>query len=464
MGASESFERIREICDKFENYQPNKGLKILNEALYQKRMTTMSKRRVALVDDFFDMFVAPHMEEIYQKAEQSLENQLQSKNQRQEQRQGQEPGQDQGQGQGQGQDQGQGQEKNESQDGAKGEEKGDNSGSGSGGKEEGEENGENQNFPSTGQFNLPDTDIYRPKLTEEKIKELLDKAESIRDLKKKAEENDISVNNLPDKDKDDEALSEALQILAKEDDKERIFVPNYDLETAFEKPLKQVYIEPNKETVIDRSSLVNANQFADSLIIKSMRSHNMKKYACKPPHFDDGCVICDELSKEIARGKNKNFYTTCVFVNDKANEKIGFAGIIYNKSNQNTIILADFDVCEEDREKLSKNGVFYVNVCEVDNKGDYGIISKFLTRQTLMSGDIKNGHLISSLMLRVDPKLAIDGADQGAEESVALELCNFVRNMNDAEKQNIDALQLTSVEYEPDVPFKAALNQKLKGR
>ena len=76
MGAAECFERIREICDKFETSQPNKGLKILNETIYNKRMTAMSRRRVAMTDEFFDLFVAPHMEDIYKAAEKQLEDQV----------------------------------------------------------------------------------------------------------------------------------------------------------------------------------------------------------------------------------------------------------------------------------------------------------------------------------------------------------------------------------------------------
>ena len=76
MGAAECFERIREICDKFETSQPNKGLKILNETIYNKRMTAMSRRRVAMTDEFFDLFVAPHMEDIYKAAEKQLEEKM----------------------------------------------------------------------------------------------------------------------------------------------------------------------------------------------------------------------------------------------------------------------------------------------------------------------------------------------------------------------------------------------------
>ena len=102
MGAAECFERIREICDKFESSQPNKGLKILNETIYNKRMTAMSRRRVAMTDEFFDLFVAPHMEDIYKAAEKQLEDQVsQMQNQQQSGQNGSSSQQGQ-QGQGQG--------------------------------------------------------------------------------------------------------------------------------------------------------------------------------------------------------------------------------------------------------------------------------------------------------------------------------------------------------------------------
>ena len=324
MSAGESFERIREICDKFETSQPNKGLKELNAALYKNRMTTMSRRRVDMVDDFFDMFVAPHMEEIYEKEEKKLNQQIeQAQNSQQGQGQGQQ-GQGQGQGggkmsgmppllppaspgsqqtkeqqskqnqqngqgqeqdqqqgnnqnqnqngqggQGQEQDQQQGNNQNQNQNGQGGQgqeqdqQQGNNqnqnpNGQGGQGREQDQQQGNNQNqnqngqggqaqgqnqqqgtqnqgqqqgssqgqngqsgqntgeqsnnnsgqqngqFPDTRQFELPDTDIYRPKMTEERAKELLEKAESIRELKRKAEENGIKANDLPDHEQDNE--------------------------------------------------------------------------------------------------------------------------------------------------------------------------------------------------------------------------------------------------------------------
>lgn len=299
MGAAECFERIREICDKFETSQPNKGLKILNETIYNKRMTVMSRRRVAMTDEFFDLFVAPHMEDIYKAAEKQLEDQVSrmqnqqqsgqngSSSQQGEQSEGQgtsnrqqgsaqnqqqensgqqqnsssaqpnqsQGGQEQGQpqqsqsGQGQGQPQqsqsgqgqpqqsqsGQGQSQsgqgagsgmpgmpplptppmgNQNQQGRgfgnetgqqqsnTGQQQSDNGQSGSpqssGNSNQSQQHG-NSGFPDTGQFRLPNTDIYQPRLSDGQIKELLEKAESIRELKRQAGENGMKANDLPNR-------------------------------------------------------------------------------------------------------------------------------------------------------------------------------------------------------------------------------------------------------------------------
>lgn len=287
MGAAECFERIREICDKFETSQPNKGLKILNETIYNKRMTAMSRRRVAMTDEFFDLFVAPHMEDIYKAAEKQLEDQVsQMQNQQQsgqngsssqqgEQSEGQgtsnrqqgsaqnqqqensgqqqnsssaqpnqsQGGQEQGSPQqsqsGQGQPQqsqsGQGQPQsgqgagsgmpgmpplptppmgNQNQQGRgsgnetgqqqsnTGQQQSDNGQSGSpqssGNSNQSQQHG-NSGFPDTSQFRLPNTDIYQPRLSDGQIKELLEKAESIRELKRQAGENGMKANDLPNR-------------------------------------------------------------------------------------------------------------------------------------------------------------------------------------------------------------------------------------------------------------------------
>lgn len=261
MGAAECFERIREICDKFETSQPNKGLKILNETIYNKRMTAMSRRRVAMTDEFFDLFVAPHMEDIYKAAEKQLEDQVSrmqnqqqsgqngSSSQQGEQGEGQgtsnrqqgsaqnqqqensgqqqnsssaQPNQSQG-GQEQGQPQqsqsGQGQPQ-QSQSGQGQSQSGQGAGSGmpgmpplptppmgnqnQQGRGSGNETGQQQSNTGqqqsdNGQFRLPNTDIYQPRLSDGQIKELLEKAESIRELKRQAGENGMKANDLPNR-------------------------------------------------------------------------------------------------------------------------------------------------------------------------------------------------------------------------------------------------------------------------
>ena len=57
----------------------------------------------------------------------------------------------------------------------------------------------NSGFPDTSQFRLPNTDIYQPRLSDGQIKELLEKAESIRELKRQAGENGMKANDLPNR-------------------------------------------------------------------------------------------------------------------------------------------------------------------------------------------------------------------------------------------------------------------------
>ncbi len=221
MGAAECFERIREICDKFETSQPSPRLKNLNEKMYKTRMASMSKRRAAMVDDFFDMFVEPHMEELYKEAEkqfdeQNKQKQSQMQNQQQESQQGQGSSQDQQQEsqQGQGSSQEQQQENQQGQGSSQEQQQESQQGQGSSQEQQQEsqnnqdngqsENAENQSasnsmpegFPPMEQFELPDTESqYRPKLTEEEIKELLEKAENLQDLKKLLEKSEQNKDN-----------------------------------------------------------------------------------------------------------------------------------------------------------------------------------------------------------------------------------------------------------------------------
>ncbi len=268
---------------------------------------------------------------------------------------------------------------------------------------------------------------------------------------------------------DDNTLLEVTQQLAKENDEQNIYVPNYDLETAADKPFKPTYIAPLKEgdgKRLNREDLITANQFADSFSIKSVRNYNIKKYQKELPHTDLGqdSEYGDAVSREIAMGQNKSFFTTCVLVNDTKDEKVGLASVIYNKANQNAVILADFDVSEDDRRNLKKSGVFYVNITEANQKNDYSIIANYLSEQTKFHDGISNSHLVSSLMLRIDPELATGNSGNEDASQLCQYLKNMAENMKDEDWENLDVLQLTNVEYEKDVPVAAALSKKLKGR
>lgn len=171
MSSTEAFEEIRKICNQFEELQPSKSLKLLSEELYQKRMSSLSQKRARMVDEFFDKFVAHHMEPLYKEAENSVDNMLeQTKHlrndrsnqgqERQNQDQGQngqendsQEGQNQGQGQNpeenegeerQNQDQGQNPKENEDQEGQ-------NQGQGQNPEENEGQEGQNQGQGQNGQ-------------------------------------------------------------------------------------------------------------------------------------------------------------------------------------------------------------------------------------------------------------------------------------------------------------------------
>ncbi|MCM1324587.1 MAG: hypothetical protein NC218_10735 [Acetobacter sp.] len=238
MNSAESFERIREICNKFETSQPSPKLKSLNAKIYQTRMTSMSKRRAAMVDEFFDLFVAQYMDELYKQAEKDIDNQMNNQSQ-----QNQQQSDDQGnlqQSQQQSSDQGNLQQQNQQQS---------------------DDQDDNQDtnmssFPSTEQFHLPDTDKqYRPQISNEKAEEILSEAEDIKELLEKMQAENEKNKETTDSDKDKQsAVSQNQQVdNDDEDDKgekrENLedFIPQNDYPTLVEiEQMKKPDLDKNK--------------------------------------------------------------------------------------------------------------------------------------------------------------------------------------------------------------------------
>lgn len=267
-------------------------------------------------------------------------------------------------------------------------------------------------------------------------------------------------NLLPEDVFDDDTLLEATKMLAKEDDLEHILVPNHDIETTVDEPLLKTYIASTEKTQLNREDLVSAAQFADSLIYKNMRKYNIRKFADEKPQLDEG--YGNQTSHHIALGKDNNFFTTSVLVNDKENQDIGFASIVYNKGNQNTLVLANFEVENDCRAKLSKNGVLFVNLkrekSDADAERDYKLIANYLKDQTDQCADsnVKPSDIVSSLMLRIEKDLA--------EEGTVEDYCQYLQGLSGEELAVCDAVQLSNIGYEDNQTLQQVMAKNIKGR
>lgn len=263
----------------------------------------------------------------------------------------------------------------------------------------------------------------------------------------------------PDDVFDDDTLLEVVQLMAKEDDMKHILVPNHNIETTIEEPVLKTYIASTQKQQINREELITVAQFADSMIYKNMRKYNIRKYADEKPELSatDG----NRLSRRIAEGKDDNFFTTSVLVNDTKNNDIGFASIVYNKSNQNTMILSNFDINADCRAKLSKSGVLFVNLkrekSEAETERDYKLIAKYLQEQTNLcpNSEVKPSHIVSSLMLRIEKDLAEDGTIE--------DYCQYLQGLSSEEISMCDTVQLTNIGYESNTSLQQVMTKR-KGR
>lgn len=289
-----------------------------------------------------------------------------------------------------------------------------------------------------------------PNVALDEIKEVL-----IQSINREYEE-----NLQPDDVFDDESLLEAVQMMAKEDDMKHIFVPNHDIETTVDAPVLKTYTSSTGEMSVNREELITTSQFVDSLIYKNMRKSNVRRFAEEKPQLgeEDG----SKYSRRIALGKDDNFFTTSVLVNNKEKEDIGFASVVYNKGNQNTLILANFDIKPESRAKLSKNGVLFVNLNndkdDAAAERDYKLIAGYLKDQTdqCADSDVTPSHIVSSLMLRIEKDLA--------EEGTVEDYCQYLQGLSGEELCCCDAVQLTNIEYEENKTLQQVMAEKRNGR
>ena len=251
---------------------------------------------------------------------------------------------------------------------------------------------------------------------------------------------------------DEESLGEALKMLG-ENGKERNFViPNLDKRKSSFEPLKAVYLAQGKQNDgIEREELLTVNEFANSFILKQMRSRNMKRIANEKVNIPDGVDVNNEALK-IANGEHEIFQTTTVMLNDEAQEKIGMAHIIYNKSTDYAFVLSDFDVSPRVRTALSENGAFFVNCEHLEE--EFKVISSELRKQL---GGVQEDAIANAIMLRIDLDLATVSEVYG-------ELDNFFQFVTQEDgmcpPEKVDAVMLTSKEFSQNIPIRDILKNK----
>lgn len=266
----------------------------------------------------------------------------------------------------------------------------------------------------------------------------------------------------PDDIFDEETLSEAIELMAKDEDKSYMLVPNLDIATTPEKPLLKKYLTRD---AVYRKDLITTEQFVHSLIHKNMRKYNIRKYAMQKPVLER--CYGNEISRRIAMGEDDVFFTTTVCVNnEKKNDAdidtIGVASIIYVKVTDEMLILANFDIDKQTTRRLKENGVVFLGNVLKDYDRDSrdkaevyvgGKVSRY-------GGEIKVSDVVSSLMLRLDRELADGGT--------IFDYCGYVSCMflpNDKTLRRF--VSLTNVEYKEsnvNQDIITALNAHKNGR
>lgn len=240
-------------------------------------------------------------------------------------------------------------------------------------------------------------------------------------------------------------LNEEVIISALEMIKEKpvgITVPNFELETINENPLKQVFLlNAKKGTTINPENLINTNQFADSFIISKLRANNLRQYWKDRPQIDSENISASQKSYEIAAGNHPKIAVTTVLVNDYG--RTGAAHIIHNKEKDNTIILSDFEISDEDKKGLSKSNVFFTNI--TDNLTDKKISQIELACSMLLrETECTVGDVAGAVMVRIAPDLA--DPDQSIKD-----LCLYLNGMSKSQELPPYASQITNINYRSDM-------------
>ncbi len=258
---------------------------------------------------------------------------------------------------------------------------------------------------------------------------------------------------------DDETLLEASKMFSQIDELKHIFTPNHNLETSSKTPVLKTYVSSQQKEPLNRDELITTSQFVDSLIIKGMRKQNIRKYAQEIPNVgkEDG----SPASRCIAFGSHPDFFATSVVMNNNKDNSYGFASIVYNKQNNQALVLSNFEISPTKKSQLSKSGVLFVNITkkqsEKQTSENYEIINNYLQSQIKQyDSELTSDHIVSALMLRIEKDLAEAG---GIED-----YCEYLSNMDTQELIKKDVVALSNIKYEESNTIDQILKQKTSRR
>ena len=259
---------------------------------------------------------------------------------------------------------------------------------------------------------------------------------------------------------DDEKLDETIKMLSQSPEGSFIFVPNTNLETVTDEPFHMLEIkEGQTENECNRDELLTIEEFISCVQIPQIREHNIKKMIKESQNNDKIKELCenydvDEDVTSIVYGTHEQFFTTQVIINDKQKNKTGTAHVVYDKASKKMLVLADFEIPNDERAKMKDKGILFANTKELIENDKFQLLDDYIDNQ-VVDVEIKS-KLASALILRVSPDLA--------EVTVGNDLVEFFKYISDpsADVEGTNtAVALTKKEYKQQVELNLMQN---KGR
>ena len=170
------------------------------------------------------------------------------------------------------------------------------------------------------------------------------------------------------------------------------------------------------------------------------------------------------LIKDIVTGKNNNVFVTAVKLKNSnfnpegdtlLEDDTAVAFVVYNKQNDYTMVISDFEITEEKSKIMQGNNVLYVNCKTIKDKESSewaDIISAINTY--LRSGDVNTNVIANSIVACIDPDLCIScNSDEANTNELARriikEMCYSY--LKTGRKDMIKTTTLTAKDYNQQV-------------